>query len=273
MQSTALVAVKAAKAPAARRSSGAKKTAPQDAATAALEAGAALANAELRDPATSGAIAQLESVLAGIRGEVDIDAVAFADGEVGDERESIEQLIEEEMRTFAPADYLSGISESPLPSVLAGTGPIAADLARVEAGGAPEALRGSAPGPPPPGATPEAAAAAWSAATVPLRVRAEELAGQAAVVALLERFGPDAWQSHSGDLGRSTEAIQQRTRQVEAAADAVNALRKREGLALAARLGRARRRREEAEATAAALEVACAGLEAKRPRLAQEAEV
>ncbi|KAA0156822.1 hypothetical protein FNF27_01035 [Cafeteria roenbergensis] len=272
MQSTALVAVTAPKAPAARRASGAAKAAPKDAATAALESGAALANAELRDPVTAGAIAQLESVLAGIRGDVEMDAVAFADGEAAGEREAVEQLIEEEMRTFAPADYLSGISESPLPSVLVGEGAIAADLARVEAGAAPEALRADAPGPPPPGASPETAAAAWTAATAPLRVRAEELAGQAAVVALLERFGPDAWASHNGDLGRSTEAIQLRTRQVEAAADAVNALRKREGVALAAKLERVRRRREEAEQTAAALEVACAGLEAKRPRLAQEAE-
>ena len=81
MQSTALVAVTAPKAPAARRASGAAKAAPKDAATAALESGAALANAELRDPVTAGAIAQLESVLAGIRGDVEMDAVAFADGE------------------------------------------------------------------------------------------------------------------------------------------------------------------------------------------------
>jgi len=231
-----------------------------------------MATAVMRDKMTAGAVAQLEALLSSIRGELDIDAVAFADGDTAAGKAAAEALIEEEMGRFAPSDYLASFADARVPPRLAEGTPIGADLSRVEARGAPPALRGPEPGPPPPGATPARAAEAWSAATAALRRRAEELTGQAVHVAIAEQYGADAWEAHVTDLRRQAGALRAGARDVAGASDAVNAMRKRDGASLAGRLARLRRRQEEAERSSAALERACAELEAKRPRPAEETD-
>jgi hypothetical protein len=239
----------------------------------------------MRDPESAAAVRQLEQALQAIRGDVRIDAVAFADpaasgtGLPGSqqavaEKEAAENLIERELQTMEAKDYMAALGPEPTFAFMSPGTALGDEMARVEARLPPPALRGAVPGPPGPGVAPAVASEAWRLACEPLEARAEELSGQALAIAAMERYGAEAWAAHAAELQQQTRSMGMRAAELSEASDAVNALRKEAGRTLANKLVRMRRRREEAAETAAALEIACAVLQSKRgkqePGLSQD---
>lgn len=242
-----------------------------------IAAGAALGTASMRDPESAAAIRRLDQALLAIQGDVQIDAVAFADPvtsgighamtqQAQAEKEAAEDLIEQELRTLLPKDYLASLGPEPNFGFINPGTSLGDEMARVEAGLPPPPLRLAVPGPPPPGAAPSAASEAWVAACEPLQSRAEELSGQALAIAAMERYGAEAWTGHTAELRQQTRCMAREAAELRRAADAVNALRKDAGRTLAGKLVRMRARRDEASGTIAALEVACATLQSKRAK-------
>jgi hypothetical protein len=229
-----------------------------------VERGAVSANAALHDPESAAAVAALDSVLGAVRGDVVVDALAFADptlsgiGASGSdeevaERTQVESLIAEEMRRFAPRDYLGMLGPVPAASW---SDAVAEDMRRVESGGPAPALREAGKGAPPPGATAERAVECWSDSINRLRVRAEELNGQAVNLALQGRYGVEAWRRAVTRVERGTEGLERENAELQLAIDAVTALRQQVNQRAAVRIQRAEKRLWEVEQSLPRLEEA-----------------
>lgn len=168
---------------------------------------------------------------------VDIDALPYVDQQM----ETIEQmkayvdhLVAEEMKTFAPRDYLSHLPEPELKFLERPM--LKAELERVQAGGEMAKMDTSRYAVAPPSGEQASDPAAWKAAISNAKAQLEHQVVRGENLELLRDYGPANYQGYSKYLDAVQQGMEAQRDDLKRKVDEINRGRKSEQLGAAERL-------------------------------------
>jgi pre-mRNA-splicing factor SPF27 len=168
---------------------------------------------------------------------VDIDAMPYVDQQM----ETIEQmkayvdhLVAEEMKTFAPRDYLSHLPEPELKFLERPM--LKAELERVQAGGEMAQMDTSRYAVAPPSGEQASDPAAWKAAISNAKAQLEHQVVRGENLELLRDYGPANYQGYSKYLDAVQQGMEAQRDDLKRKVDEINRGRKSEQLGAAERL-------------------------------------
>jgi pre-mRNA-splicing factor SPF27 len=202
-----------------------------------------------------------------------IDSLAYIDREYDDPatQQAVHDLLEAEMATFRPKDYLAHL---PYPRLWMKEGSLVAkEMARLEGGGGKRSLDMSKYEAHPPSDTLAEDVNAWRQAVSNAQIQVEYQKNRLINLELMAKFGPTAWLTYNEDaLKPLALAEEEKSKRLRRDADAINAERRQAQEAIAQQLWQANMGRYELADKNMEIAVACAHVKQDIARLEQERE-
>eukprot|EP01062_Namystynia_karyoxenos_P064440 TRINITY_DN5737_c0_g1_i1.p1 TRINITY_DN5737_c0_g1~~TRINITY_DN5737_c0_g1_i1.p1 ORF type:complete len:205 (+),score=79.62 TRINITY_DN5737_c0_g1_i1:112-726(+) len=169
-------------------------------------------------------------------GQYEVDALPYVDPPLTEEtRQEVERMIEEEMHTFVPDDYLAG-RFPPVPPTVSAL--IAAEYERVARGRPLQSIDRTRFELLPPAGPNRDDPARWALSARNAEVQLEHQRVRSENLELLNAYGKEAWLQHNRGVERCAAQMQQRRQGLKRQIDELNAARKREQTAAGAELRR-----------------------------------